>query len=131
MSAYIYIEFIIYYSPGAPTKEEAVYTKKIPDKFCRYNYALEHRIPRSSAHAFCSCYSCNYNNNNNINNKTQIIPLKVEFRYFLRYQSNSKHKTQISIALANYAINNENDGGKIRMQNILTSQDIFYMCVCY
>ena len=48
MSAYICIEFIIHYFPGAPTKEEAVYTKKIPDKFC--NYALEHRIPRSSAH---------------------------------------------------------------------------------
>ena len=47
-----------YYFPGAPTKEKAVFTKKILDKFCRYNYVLEHRIPRSSAHAFCSYYSC-------------------------------------------------------------------------
>ena len=38
---------------------KVVYTKKIPDKFCRYNYVLEHRIPRSIAHAFCLCYSCN------------------------------------------------------------------------
>ena len=42
-----------------PSKGEAVYTKKIPDKFCRYNYVLEHRIQRRIAHAFCLCYSCN------------------------------------------------------------------------
>lgn len=44
-----------HYIAGAPTKEEGVCTKKIPDKICRYNYVLERRILRG----FCSCYSCN------------------------------------------------------------------------